>query len=93
MITIDPEDLGDLTTLTTLYAFLVSAKDLADLTGYRQVRADLHALIERVEGHLETVGDRMGLTQFDGSPSGEGGYPAGSSPSPAGQHIDGVDHG
>lgn len=67
-IMIDPQDVADLTTLATLYAFLVSAQDLASLTHYSQVRADLDALVQRVDGHVTALGERMGMgAQDDGS--------------------------
>jgi hypothetical protein len=62
MIVVDPQDVADLTALASLYAMLVAASDLAHLTDYSQVRADLDALVLRVDGLVSEVGDRMGMT-------------------------------
>jgi hypothetical protein len=70
-VMIDPQDVADLTTLTTIYAFLVSAQDLSHLTHEAQLRADLDALVLRVDGLVSDLGERMGMgDQIDGEPRG-----------------------
>lgn len=59
---ISPDDVVELATLMTLYGFLVAANDIAKVTSLRQVRNDLSALIERVDGHVTALGDRMGMS-------------------------------
>lgn len=64
-IVVDPQDVADLITLSSLYAFLVAASDLAGLTHYTAVRADLDALARRVDRHVTELGDRMGMSAQD----------------------------
>lgn len=72
-IWVEPQDVADLTTLATLYAFLVSAQDLAHLTHYSQVRADLDALVLQVDSLRSALGDRMGMERPLGRQNGRTG--------------------
>jgi hypothetical protein len=71
MIAVDPQDVADLTTLATVYAFLVAADDLIRLTHHRAIRADLDKLVKRVDQQVSALGEQMGMAEHnDGSTDG-----------------------
>ena len=58
-IVVDPQDVADLTTLSSVYAMIKAANDLAHTSPWGWLKNDLEALIDRVDEEITRLGEQM----------------------------------